>query len=67
MLRGFAVRRNDDRNADDQQFSVCSEFGRNSSFLVEIETTSKLVSAVYAKLEQNLKKYRNILYVILPP
>ena len=27
---------------------------------MEIETTSKLVSAVYAKLEQNLKKYRNI-------
>ena len=27
---------------------------------MEIETTSKLVSAIYAKLEQNLKKYRNI-------
>lgn len=27
---------------------------------MEIETTSKLVSAVYAKLEQNLKKYRKI-------
>ena len=27
---------------------------------MEIETTSKLVSAVYAKLEQNLNKYRNI-------
>ena len=27
---------------------------------MEIETTSNLVSAVYAKLEQNLKKYQNI-------
>ena len=27
---------------------------------MEIKTTSKLVSAVYTKLEQNLKKYRNI-------
>ena len=30
------------------------------SFLVQIETTPALVSAVYAKLGENLKKYRNI-------